>query len=528
MRFNGSPFRVAAALLFALILCAPATFAQADSRRETVAVSYPLEQTVSLKFRGTIRLPRLSGSAKVRRTGRRNTRVELSVDNLPRAYEVGGVYTTYVLWAISPEGRADNLGELKRSGSTFINTKIDVTTPLETFALIVTAEPHHLVRTPSRMVVLENLPPRDPGDAQISTIPVQYIGNASDYLRDSRVPDIADRDLLRTPVSLLGARQAVNLARYAGAERDATQELDEAKSMLDQAENAWRLNQSEAEVDTLARRAISLGVKAEETAELRAAARKRRDEKAASDRAINEAEETAAEAGRTIQELRDSLRKEESAREMAERDAANANQQLRELRNENARLRDELSSVRTEGDAARLKLARMEGERAAEQARTDAERRATQQQEALASLKSSLARFGTVKETAQGLVLILPDTLWAGARAAELTPKAVATTIDPLAALLANNPDLRVRIESHVDAKGDAAELQKLSQDRAEALAGRLVSSGVDGARIQANGLGGSVPVAANTTPAGRTRNRRIEITLTPAAGDAVSANGQQ
>ena len=528
MRLSGSPFRVAAALLFALLLCAPAAFAQADSRRETVAVSYPLEQTVNIKFRGTTRLPRLTGSAKVRRTGRRNTRVELNVDNLPRAYEVGGVYTTYILWAVSPEGRADNLGELKRSGSQFIDTKLDVTTPLETFALIVTAEPHHLVRTPSRMVVLENLPPRDPGDAQISTIPVQYIGNASDYFRDSRVPDLADRELLRTPVSLLGARQAVSLARYAGAERDASQELNEARAMLEQAENAWRLDQPEAEVDVLARRAISLAVKAEETAELRAAARKRREEKAASDRAISEAEETAAEAGRTIQDLRDRLRKEESARELAERDAANANQQLRELRNENARLRDELSQVRTEGDAARLKLARMEGERAAEQAREEAARRAAQQQEALASLKSSLARFGTVKETAQGLVLVLPDTLWAGARASELTPKAVATTIDPLAALLANNPDLRVRIEAHVDARGDAADLQRLSQDRAEALAGRLVTSGVDGARIQANGMGGSVPVAANTTPAGRTRNRRIEITLTPAAGDAVSANGQQ
>src|SRR5215207_4861044 len=530
MRFSGSPFRVAAALLFALLLCAPAVPAQTDSRRETVAVSYPLEQAVSLKFRGTTRLPRLSGSAKVTRTGRRNTRVELNVENLPRAYEVGAIYTTFVLWAISPEGRADNLGEIKRSGSSFlgIDSKIDVTTPLETFALIVTAEPHHLVRTPSRMVVLENLPPRDPGDAQISTVPVQYIGNTSDYFRDSRVPDIADRDLLRTPVSLLGARQSVNLARYAGAERDATQELNEAKAMLDQAENAWRLNQSEAEVDTLARRTISLGVKAEETAELRAAARKRRDEKAASDRAVSDAEENAAEAGRTIHQLRDSLRREESAREMAERDAANANQQLRELRNENARLRDELAGVRSEGDAARLKLARIEGERAAEQARVEAERRNAQQQEALATLKSLLARFGTVKETAQGVVLVLPDTLWAGARAAELTPKALGSIVEPLAALLANNPGLRVRIEAHVDARGDAADLQRLTQDRAEALAGRLVSSGVDGARIQANGMGGSSPVAANTTPAGRTRNRRIEITLTPAAGDVVSSAGQQ
>ena len=522
MRFPGSLTR---AMTLTLVLCGAAqASAQVDIRRETVAVSYPLEQTVSLKFRGTTRLPRLSGSAKVKRTGRRNTRVEMNIDNLPRAFELGSIYTTYVLWAISPEGRADNLGELKRSGGMFIDTKIDVTTPLETFALIVTAEPHNLVRTPSRMVVLENLPPRDPGDAQVNTIPVQYIGNVSDYFRDSRVPDLADRDYIRTPVSLLGARQSLNLARYAGAERDATAELRDAQSMLEQAENAWRLGQSEAEIDTLARRAISLGVKAEETAEIRAAARKRRDEKLASDRAISEAEATAAESGRTIQQLRDRLRKEESARELAERDAANSNQQLRELRGEVARLRDELSSVRAEGDAARLKLARIEGERAAEQARVDSQRRAAQQQEALSSLKSSLARFGTVRETSQGLVLVLSDALWAGARAAELTPKALSSTVEPLAALLANNPELRVRIESFVDARGDATELQRLSQDRAEALAGRLVSSGVDGARIQANGMGTANPVSANTTPAGRTRNRRIEITLTPAAGEAAAS----
>src|SRR5918911_3075226 len=155
MRLVSSHSRVPAAVLFVFALCA-AAFAQADIKRETVAVTYPLEQTVGLKFRGTTRLPRLKGEAKVKRTGRRNTRVELEVENLPRAYELGSVYTTYVLWAISPEGRADNLGEIKRGGGMFVNSKIDVTTPLETFALIVTAEPHYLVRAPSRMVVLEN------------------------------------------------------------------------------------------------------------------------------------------------------------------------------------------------------------------------------------------------------------------------------------------------------------------------------------------------------------------------------------
>jgi outer membrane protein OmpA-like peptidoglycan-associated protein len=380
------------------------------------------------------------------------------------------------------------------------------------------------------MVVLENLPPRDPGDATVATVPVQYIGNSSDYFRDSRVPDLADRDLLRTPTSLLGARQAINLARYAGAERDAPADFRAATTAVEDAENAWRLGQSDEDVDVKARAAIRLSVKAEESAEIHSAARKRREEITSRDNAVREAEDNAEAASKETSDLRDRLRKEESARELAERDAATANQMLRDVRAENTRLRDELANVRTESDAARLKLARIEGERAEADKHVEYERRAAQQREALGNLKSSLARFGTVKETAQGLVLVLSDTLWAGARAAELTPKAVATTVDPLAALLANNPDLRVRIEAYADARGDGTELQKLTQDRAEALAGRLVTAGVDGSRIQANGMGTSNPVAANTTPAGRSRNRRIEITLTPAATapDSASAGDAQ
>ncbi|HLM55030.1 MAG TPA: OmpA family protein [Pyrinomonadaceae bacterium] len=526
MRFPSSHFRAAALVAFALAVCLQPALAQSDIRRETVAITYPLDEGVTVKFRGTTRLPRLRGEAKVRRSGRRNTRVEMEIENLPRAYEVGGVYTTYVLWAISPEGRADNLGEIKRGGSQIFNTsKVDVTTPLETFALVVTAEPHYLVRSPSRMVVLENLPPRDP-DALVTSTTVRYMGNTSDYFRDPNIPDLADREFLRTPVTLLGARQAVNLARYAGAERDAPSEIAEAKAQLEDAENAWRLKMSEAEVDVKARAAIRLGVRAEEEAEIRAAARKRREEVSRRDAAIREAETSAAQAGRQLQDLREALRREQQAREVAETNAVSAQQQLRDLRAENARLRDELADVRRASDEARIGLARIEGERSAERARTEAQERVARQRDALNLLKSSLARFGAVRESDRGLVLVLSDALWAGARAADLTPKAAATTVDPLAALLANNPDFRVLIEAYADSRGDEATLQKLTQDRAETLAGRLVSAGVDGARIRASGLGATNPVAANTTPAGRTRNRRIEVTLVPAASaDSTAAN---
>ncbi|HYE63960.1 MAG TPA: OmpA family protein [Pyrinomonadaceae bacterium] len=507
-----------------LLAVSSLTFAQGDIRRQTVAITYPLDQTVNVKFRGTTRLPRLSGSAKVRRQGRRGTRVELEIENLPRAYELGGIYTTYVLWAVSPEGRVDNLGEIKRSGSFIVNSKLDVTTPLQTFALIVTAEPHFLVRGPSRMVVLENLPPVRQGDVDVATVNVQYLGNTSDYFNDPRVPEIADTDFRDVPVSLLGARQALNLARYAGAERDAPDELRDAEEQLEQAETAWRLKQSTQEIDAAARRAISLGARAEELAEARRAARQRREEIARRDEAIRAAERSAATAEKQIADLRAALEKEQRARELAERDAASSSQQLRDLRSEVARLRDELQTVRTEGDDAKIRLARLEGERSAEEARKAEEQRAAQQRATAAMLKQTLTRFGTVRETGRGLVLLLPESLWAGARASNLSTRASAK-LEPLAALLANHPDFRIVIEAYTDSRGNEATLQQLTQDRARVLADQLVAAGVDYARIQATGMGAANPIAPNTTARGRLRNRRTELTLVPASTQNAVAN---
>ncbi|HYG78735.1 MAG TPA: OmpA family protein [Pyrinomonadaceae bacterium] len=515
MKHHASPLRLLSLLFVALLIVAPATMAQGDLPRQSVAITYPLDQSVTVKFRGTTLLPRLKGEAKVRRAGRRGTRVELSVEDLPRASELGGVYTTYVLWAVSPEGRVDNLGEIKRGGSFLVNSKLDVTTPLQTFALIMTAEPHFLVRNPSRMVVLENLPPQRLGDADVQTVNVQYLGNTSDYFNDARVPDLADADYRRMPVSLLGARQAINLARYAGAGRDAREELQEAEAQLESAENAWRMKQPEAEVDARARQAISLGVRAEEAAEARKAARQRREEIARRDAAVRAAEENAATATQQIAELRSALDREQRARELAERDAASATQQLRDLRTEVARLRDELQTVRAEGEDAKVKLARIEGERAAEEARRASEQRVEQARANAVNLKQTLARYGTVRETSRGLVLTLPESLWTNARATDLSASAAAK-LEPLAALLANNPDYQIVIEAYTDNRGNEADLQQLTEDRARVLAERFISAGVDGGRIQASGMGASNPLAPNTRPNNRTRNRRTEITLTP------------
>lgn len=521
-----SRFVFTRSVVLTLLICtaflSTTTFAQSDLPRRTVAITYPLEETIVVKFRGTTLLPRLKGEAKVKRGGRRGTRVELAIDNLPRANELGGIYTTFILWAISPSGSVDNLGEIKRGGSAYIASKLDVTTPLQTFALIITAEPHFLMKVPSRMVVLENIAPQRPGKSQMATINVQYIGNSSDYFRDPRVPEIASTDYKEIPVSLLGARQAVNLARFAGAPQDASQELQKAEDLLLVAEKALRFNEPTPEVDVKARLATDAGVKAEEMALARRKARLQREETQRRDEELRSAENTADAGQREIQRLRTDLDREQRARELAERDAASANEQLREQRSEVARLRDELQTVRSEGEAAKINLARIEGAKRAEDERRDAETREQQRRAAEATLRQGLAKYGTVKETSKGFQLLLPESIWIGPRVAKLG-SAAAARLEPLAALLASNPDYQIVIEAYTDNKGDEVSLQQLTQERARELSDRFQAAGVDASRLQANGMGAANPLGANTTVGGRARNRRTEITFVVARSTAVN-----
>jgi len=155
---NSRPVKVLISFLF-VIFIAVSGFSQADIPRRTTAVTYPLDEVVNVQFRGTTRFPRMKGEARVKRTSRNGTQIELSVSKMPRPFELGAGYATYVLWAISPDGQVDNLGEIKRRGFFEFDSKINVTTPLQTFALIITAEPHFLVRQPSQAIMLENLNP---------------------------------------------------------------------------------------------------------------------------------------------------------------------------------------------------------------------------------------------------------------------------------------------------------------------------------------------------------------------------------
>ncbi len=511
---NPIPAKAYLFIFFFLVIAVPA-FSQVDVPRKTTAVTYPLDETIVVPFRGTTRFPRMKGEARVKRNGRSGTRIELSVEKMPRPFELGAGYATYVLWAISPDGQMDNLGEIKRSGFGFIDSKIMVTTPLQTFALIITAEPHFLVSRPSQEIMLENLYPTAENGKRISTTAaIQYFGNSSDYFRDPRTPEIAETDYAKTPQTILEAMQAVALAKYAGADRDAPAELAEAETLLHNAEDAWNADRPKDVIDIAARKSIGAGHRAEVTAAIHRQAREARNEKTRTDAEIREAENKFGAAQDQINSIKDELARETRNRELAERDALNFSNQLKDLRAENQRLSEELGRSKAETETANAKLATLENEKKAIQDQSDKDAKATKLKTAEADMIASLKAYGTVAKTDRGIVLTLPETLWAGPRSETLALRSDAK-LTSLAGILADNPDYRISVEAHTDNSGTPDQIQTVTQRRSFIVASKFSSSGIEEGRIVAKGFGASLPLAPNTTAVGRAKNRRLQIILT-------------
>ncbi|MDQ2747166.1 MAG: OmpA family protein [Acidobacteriota bacterium] len=504
------------AIIFAVFLLSFPIFAQVDVARKTTAVTYPLDQVVLTQFRGTTRFPRMKGDGKIKRTSKNGTEVEVSVSKMPRPFELGAGYATYVLWAISPDGQVDNLGEIKRRGFFEFDSKISVTTPLQTFALIITAEPHFLVRRPSRAVMLENLNPyTQNGKTVATTTAIEYFGNSSDYFSDARTPEIAEIDYSKTPSTILQARQAIALARFAGAQRDAADDLQQAETLLQSADEGWKAGRAEADIDVTARQAISTAVKAESTAAAQKVARDKRNERSRQDADIRQSEEKVSVAQNDLAEVRAELARETRNRELAERDALNYSNQVKELRDELGKLREQLGKTKVDAETVRAKLEQIENRQQEDVKQQEEANRAAQIQANSGILMQSLRRFGTVNQTDRGIVLTLPENFWATTRTSSFAATAD-SKLTTLSQVLANNADYKITIESHTDNKGTPDDLQTLTQERANGLMNKLTAAGVPQQRIEAKGLGASLPIAANTTNANRAKNRRVEIILAP------------
>ncbi len=496
-------------LLSVLFMLTASIFAQVDVPRKTTAVTYPIDETVYLQFRGTTRFPRMKGEAKIERTKKNGTEVELSVSKMPRPFELGAGYATYVLWAISPDGQVDNLGEIKRRGFFDFDSKISVTTPLQTFALIITAEPHFLVRRPSRAVMLENLNPyAKSGRTLATTTAIQYFGNSSDYFSDARTPEIAEIDYSKTPSTILQAKQAIALARFAGAERDATDDLKQSEALYQSADDAWKAGRAEDDVDITARKAISAAVKAETTAAVHKEAREQRNVKSRQDADLREQEEKFSDAQSEIANLKSELAREIRNRELAERDALNYSNQVKDLR-------DQLNKSQSDSESVKIKLASIEAQNQVMQEQREKDQKLNRLQSNVPILMESLKRFGTVSQNERGIVLVLPENYWTGTRVSTFAPSGE-TNINSLSEVLANSTDYKVMIEAHTDNNGTPDELQNLTQTRAQTIADKIMSLGASADRIEAKGYGAALPVAPNSTNTNRAKNRRVQIILTP------------
>ncbi len=511
---NYQAIKYTAVLLFILAFSV-ISFAQGDLARQSVAITYPLNDPVAVQFRGTTRFPRMKGEAKIKRTTHNGTEIELSVSKMPRPFELGAGYATYVLWAISPDGTVDNLGEIKRRGFFEFDSKASLTTKLQTFSLIITAEPHYLVKRPSQAIMLENISPTTAINGRILTTSrtATYFGNSSDFFRDPRTPEIAELDYSKTPSTILQAKQAIALAKYSGGERDATEDLAQAVTLEQNAENAWKAGRREDEVDITARQAIGAAVKAESLAGERKAAREQRNEKSRQDSEARQQEEKLGDAQQQIDGLKAELNREIRNRELAERDAINYSNQLKDLQAENGRLREEIGKTKVEVDSAKNRLTEIENQKTAEDQQRTKENRIAQIQANQVFLIQSLKRFGAVSQTERGIVLTLPESIFSGTRVSSFSPSSE-LKLKSIGDILTQNPDYKIAVESHTDDKGTPDELQTLTQERAQAISDKLLTDGIAEDRLQAKGFGANLPVAANTTLANRAKNRRVQIIL--------------
>ncbi|MFZ0535589.1 MAG: OmpA family protein [Candidatus Sulfotelmatobacter sp.] len=470
------------------------------TERTTKAVNYRNRGgSTEVDFRGTDLMPEVTGHAKVEGKGGRLT-IDAEFAHLQPVRMFGGQYLTYVLWAITPDGRAVNLGEVVPGGNG--KDKLDVTTDLQAFGMIVTAEPYYAVTHPSNKVIAENIIKpgtkgfEEPIEAKFDVLEGQQytIDVPVDQLPSSRASD-------KVPLDLLEARNAVVIAKAAGAQQYAPDSLAKAEDMLERAEDYYQRKQGRTPIGTAARGATQMA----EDARVLTLRRKEQSKLDAERRA------------------------REEAQAKAEADAALAQQQAAQAQaqsEEDARRRAEAEQAQTEAQAAQAAALAQQQQAQAEAAAAqqaaslaDQQRQeAIQQKEAMrARLLAQLNQVLQTRDTARGLIVSMPDVLFAFNKY-DLKPEA-RERLAKISGIVLAYPDLKLQIEGYTDSIGSDEYNQTLSDKRAEAVRDYLVSQGVSMNSVTAQGMGKADPVADNSTAAGRQLNRRVEMIV---SGDVI------
>jgi outer membrane protein OmpA-like peptidoglycan-associated protein len=529
------------------------------TERTAKAISYQHRSgATKIDFQGTSLMPNAHGEAKVE-SKKGYIEIEVEFRNMTDATQFGGEYLTYVLWAITPEGRTSNLGEILRGGGT--SGKLDVTTELQVFGLVVTAEPYFAVTRPSDVVVMENVV-RPDTKGKIELIDAKYeLLQRGQYEHLANVLDLKlDRKI---PLELYEARNAVNIARKSGADRFATETFEKAENNLKQSEAYRARNAGSKPVTMTARQAVQI---AEDS---RAIAVKRQDDdllaaerQAGADREARAANATVRAENATARAQNATILAEngqaaaESETTRVTREAASARltaeAEADRLKRDNAlqaaaaqetadRLKqdNDAKTAAAETEAARLK---QQNDLLASNAQTEADRLRNENDEQRAAAQAELDRVAKEKgqletdkselraqlllqfnailqtrDTARGLIVNMSDVLFDTGKFS-LRPEA-REKLAKVAGIVEGHPGLRLAVEGHTDSVGGDDYNQQLSEERGGSVRDYLVEQGIAGASVSSKGFGKTQPVASNETASGRQQNRRVELVI---SGDII------
>jgi outer membrane protein OmpA-like peptidoglycan-associated protein len=493
--------------------------------RSVVAVNYKHRSgSTHVDFEGTALMPSANGEAKIQ-SERGSIKIRAEFGNLQSPASFGNEYLTYILWAISPEGRAENLGEVLVGDNS--RSKVEVATDLQAFALIVTAEPYYAVRQPSNVVVLENVI-RDNTKGTTETVNARY----ELMERGGYIPTGYNFDPVvlnaKLPLEFFEARNALRIAQSEGAETYASSSYQHAVQLMNRVDEYAVSNHIER------KQLIAVAREEVQTAEdARQIAVKKMDEQRLADE-----RQTAADAQLAAQnQTNDAIQQRNqaqtdaaaalAAKAQADSDALNA-------QNAKAQAESDAASARTEAADAQSATAQAKAQMAADQAASASALAATQadaansllaaQQQAeaekaalRAKLSAQLNLILQTRDSARGLIVSMSDVLFDTGKYS-LKPGA-REKLAKVAGILLAYPGLNIAVGGYTDNVGGDQMNQKLSDNRAGSVRDYLVQEGVAGTSVSAEGFGNSSPVATNENSAGRQQNRRVELVV---SGEAI------
>jgi outer membrane protein OmpA-like peptidoglycan-associated protein len=476
--------------------------------RTTRAVSYRHRSgATKINFQGSDLMPGAAGEAQVE-SKRGTLAIEAEFSGLDKPTSFGNEYLTYVLWAISPEGRPANIGEVLVGDNH--RSKLDVTTDLQAFALIVTAEPYYAVRRPSNVVVLENAIRSDTIGASEAVDAKYELIDRGGYIPTGYKFDPVVLNA-RLPLEFFEARNALRIAQSAGAEKYATTSYEKAVGQMNEADAlATGKHGNKKSLIALSREAVQTSEDAREIA-----VKHIDEERAQSERAAGARREANAKA----------LASEESQRRVnAEAVTADAVRQRDDADRKN--LDAQAAAQQAAGAQADAERDRNNAQQQQHAAEADSDRNRAAAATSDMQLKDAvrdreelrarlLQQFNLIlqtRDTARGLVVNMSDVLFDSGKYT-LRPLA-REKLAKISGIVLAYPSLKLAVEGNTDSVGTDAFNQQLSEQRAQGVRSYLTQQGIPESSTTATGFGKTRPIAANDTSEGRQQNRRVELVV--------------